>query len=67
MKVQILVLIKALVHQRRCLVLTLKKQRQNIASAYIIMVIIVICLLMEKKSLSFKPTMTTSAFQFGFA
>ena len=38
-----------LVHERKNLVLTLLKQIQSFASICIIMVIIVICLLMEKK------------------
>ena len=35
--------------QKKSLVLTLEKQTQNFSSVHIIMVIIVICLLMEKK------------------
>ena len=66
MKVQLLVLMEALVHQRKILVLNLVKQRQNSALVSIIIVIIVICLLMENKSLSLKPIMETSAFQLDF-
>ena len=44
-----------LVQQRKSLALTLVKQRQNFAWACITVVIIVICLLMGKKSISLKP------------
>ena len=66
MKVQLLVLMEALVHQRKILVLNLVKQKQYSALVSIIIVIIVICLLMENKSLSLKPIMETSAFQLDF-
>ena len=66
MKVQLLVLMEALVHQRKMFVLNLVKQRQYSALVSIIIVIIVICLLMENKSLSLKPIMETSAFQLDF-
>ena len=42
------------------------KQRQNFAWVYIIMGIIVICLLTEKKSLSLKLIMEMSTFQLDF-
>ena len=51
-------LMEALVHQRKHLVLILLKQTQNLAWASITMLIIVICLLMEKKSLNLKLTIT---------
>ena len=54
MKVQILVLMEALDHQKKTLVLVLLKQTQNFVWVYIIMMIIVICLLMEKKIFKFK-------------
>ena len=44
-------LTEALAHQRKSSVLVLVKQTRNFVCVYIIMVIIVICLLMEKKSL----------------
>ena len=50
-----MVLMEALVHQRKSSVLTLVKQAQNFVWVSIIMVIIVYCLLMEKKFLSLKP------------
>ena len=49
MKVQLMVLIEALVQQRKLLVLILVKSRQIFAWVYIIRVIIVICLLMKDK------------------
>ena len=48
-----------LVHQRKNLALILVNQTQNFVWVYIIMLIIVICLLMENKSLSLKTTMLT--------
>ena len=48
------------------LVLILVKQTQNFAWFYIIMVIIVICLLMERNSLSLKPTIKILTFQLSF-
>ena len=47
---------ETLVRQKQNLGLTLVKETQNVASAYIIMLIIVICLLMENKSLSLELT-----------
>ena len=58
-KVQRLELMEALAQQRKILVLILVKETQNFAWACIITLIIVICLLMEKKSLSLKPTAKT--------
>ena len=49
-----MVLVQAFVYQRKSLVLILVKQTQNFASFCIKMVIVVICLLMEKKYLSLK-------------
>ena len=43
-----------LVHQRMSLALVLVKQRQNFAYVCIIIVIMVICLLMEKKFISWE-------------
>ena len=51
-KVQLSELMEALVQQRKNLVLTLVKQTQNFALVCVIMLNIVICLLMKKKSLS---------------
>ena len=51
-----------LVHQRKSLVLNLLKQTPNFAWISIIMLIIVICLLMEKKSSNLKPTVKMSNF-----
>ena len=48
------------------LVLISKKQRQNIVRFCIIMLIKAICLLMEKKSLSLKPTIKMLTFQLNF-
>ena len=49
------------------LVLILVKQTGNFASVYIIMLIRVICLLMEKKSLSLKPTIKMLTFHVSFS
>ena len=54
MKVQLLELIEALVHQRKRPKSILVKQTQNFAWVCIIILIIVICLLMYKKFLYFK-------------
>ena len=66
MKVRLIVLMEALVHQRKTLVLILVKEAQNFVSVCIIMVIIVICLLMEKRSSRLKPIMEMSTFQLNF-
>ena len=63
MKGQLLELIEDLVHQRNILVLVLVKQTQNLAWAYIIMLILVFCLLMENRYLNLKPTIKTLTFQ----
>ena len=54
MKEILLVLMEALVQKKKSLVLILVKQTQNISWGYNIMLIIVICLLMKKKSFEFK-------------
>ena len=53
-------------HQRKSLVLILLKQTQNFVSVCIMMLIIVVCLLMEKKSLSLKPTIKMLTFELNF-
>ena len=53
-------------HQKKNLVLILLKHTQNFASVYIIMLILVICLLMEKKHLNLKPTLKILTFQLKF-
>ena len=55
MKDQLKILMIVLVQQRKSLALTLVKQRQNFTWACITVEIIVICLLMGKKSISLKP------------
>ena len=62
-KIPLMVLMEALVHQSKCLVLLLLKKTQNFVWGYSIMLIIVICLLIENKSLSLKPTMKMLIFQ----
>ena len=57
---------KALVHERKILALVLVKQTQNFAWVYIIMLIIVICLVMEKKSLILKLAIKMLTFQLSF-
>ena len=66
MKEILLVLMEAFVHQKKSSVLTLVKQIQDIDWVYIIMLIIVICLLMENKSLSLKLTIKMLTFQLNF-
>ena len=61
-----MVLIKAWAHQRKGLVSILVKQTQEFAWVCIIIVIIVICLLMENKSLSLKPGINMLIFQLNF-
>ena len=56
---------EALVHQRKCLVLILVKKTQNFAWVYIIM-LIVICLLIEKRTLRLKSTMKKLTVQLNF-
>ena len=62
----LLVLMEALVHKKKNLVLILLKQTQNFVWVYIIMLITVICLLMKKKSLNLKPTIKMLTFQLDF-
>ena len=57
---------EALDHQKSSLILILVKQTQNIVWIYIIMVMIVICLLMEKRSLNIKLTIKMLTFQLNF-
>ena len=58
---------EAFVHQRKSLVLLiLVKQTENYAWVSIIMLVIVICLLMEKKPLNLKPTIKMLTFQLNF-
>ena len=64
--VQLLELMEALVHQRKNLVLILVKRTQNIVWVCIIMLIIVVCLLMEKEYLSLKPTIKTLTLRLNF-
>ena len=49
MKVQLMVLVEDLDHQRKSLILVLLKQMQNFVWACIIIFIVAICLLIEKK------------------
>ena len=50
-----MILMTVLVEQRKSSVLTLVTQRQSFARVCITMVMTVICLLPEKKSISLKP------------
>ena len=50
----------------KSVVIVLVKQAQSVAWVYVIMLIIVICLLMEKKYLSLKPTIKMLTFQRNF-
>ena len=65
-KVQLLQLMEDLVHQKKNFVLILVKQTQNFVLVCIIMLIIVICLQMEKKYLNLKPTIKMLTFQPNF-
>ena len=67
MKVELLELMENLVHPRKGLVLILLKQTQNFVLVCLLKLIIVICLLIEKKSLNLKPTKKMCTFQFNFA
>ena len=60
-------LLEALVQWRKCSVLVLVKLRQNFALVCFTMMMIVICLLMEKKSVSLKQIIKMSTFQLNFA
>ena len=63
MKVQLLVLMAVLVQQRKSLVLLLVKQTQTFLRLCIVMLIIVIYMLIEKKYLSLKSSMKMLTFQ----
>ena len=67
MKVTFLVLMEALVHQKKGSVLVSVKQRQNVAWVWITMVIIVNCFLMVKKSISLKLVTKMLTFQLDFS
>ena len=54
---------EALVHQEKVKKASKAKQTQNFARIHVIMLIIVICLLMENKYLSLKPTIKMLTFQ----
>ena len=56
-----------LIHQKKKLILILVKQTQNFAWVDITMLIIVVCLLMEKKYLNLKPTIKMLTLQLNFA
>ena len=56
----------ALVHQKNSLVSILVKQAQHFAWVYVIMVVVAICLLMEKKCLSLNATIKMLTFQQNF-
>ena len=53
-------------NQRRILLLIVLRQKQNFARVCIIMVMIVICLLIEKKSPVLKPIIKMVTFQLNF-
>ena len=57
---------EAFVHHRKNLVLILVRETQNFAWFYTIMLINVICLLMENKSLNLKLTIKMLTFQLNF-
>ena len=67
MKVELLELMENLVHPRKGLVLILLKQTQNFVLVCLLKLIIVICLLNEKKSLNLKLTIKMCTFQLNFA
>ena len=56
----------ALVQERKSLVLILLKQRQSFARVYITVVIMVICLLTKKRSISLKQIIKISNFRLNF-
>ena len=64
---QLLGLIEALINQRKSLVLILVYQTTNFAWVYVMMLIIVICLLMEKNSLNLNWKIKVLTFQLNFA
>ena len=63
-----LVIMEALVHQKKSLILILVEQTQNFVWVCIIMMIIIMCLLMGKKSLTFQINFDLEVFliDFGF-
>ena len=63
-----LVIMEALVHQKKNLILILVEQTQNFVWVCIIMMIIIMCLLMGKKSLTFQLNFDLEVFliDFGF-
>ena len=63
-----LVIMEALVHQKKSLILILVEQTQNFVWVCIIMMIIIMCLLMGKKSLTFQLNFDLEVFliDFGF-
>ena len=61
-----MVLMEALNHQRTIVILILLNQTQNVVRMYIIMLLIVTSLLMEKKSLSLKLTIKMTTLQLNF-
>ena len=63
---QILGLMEALVNQRKSLVLVLVYQTTNFAWVYVMMLIIIICLLMEKNSLNLNWKIKMLTFQLNF-
>ena len=66
MKETLLALMEALVQQKKSLVLILAKQTQKFAWVYIIMLVVVIGLLIEKKYLKLKLTIKMLTFQLNF-
>ena len=66
MKDHLLTLMEAIVQQKKSFLSTIPRQRQNFARVYIAMVIIVIYLLTEKKSINLKQIIGPSTFQFNF-
>ena len=62
------VIMEALVHQKKSLILILVEQTQNFVWVCIIMMIIIMCLLMGKKSLTFQLNFDLEVFliDFGF-
>ena len=63
---QVLGLMEALVNQRKSLVLVLVYQTTNFAWVYVMMLIIIICLLMEKNSLNLNWKIKMLTFQLNF-
>ena len=61
-----LVIMEALVHQKKSLILILVEQTQNFVWVCIIMMIIIMCLLMGKKSLTFQLNFDLEVFLIDF-